>query len=21
MRRTKQRWDPLNIFRNEMSVP
>ena len=21
LRRTKQRWDPLNIFRNEMSVP
>ncbi|MCP1513770.1 MULTISPECIES: FAD-dependent oxidoreductase [Pseudomonas] len=21
LRRTKQRWDPLNVFRNEMSVP
>jgi len=21
LRRTKQRWDPLNIFHNEMSVP
>ncbi|WP_430458802.1 BBE domain-containing protein [Pseudomonas salmasensis] len=21
LRRTKQRWDPHNVFRNEMSVP
>jgi len=21
LRRTKQRWDPSNVFRNEMSVP
>jgi hypothetical protein len=21
LRRTKRRWDPLNVFRNEMSVP
>ncbi|WP_256859012.1 MULTISPECIES: BBE domain-containing protein [Pseudomonas] len=21
LRRTKQRWDPRNVFRNEMSVP